>query len=312
MRSNLSLRQLEAILAIADQGNFSSAAEHLHVSQPALSRTIRLAEESLGARVFDRDTRSVSLTAAGQELLPIARRIVSEFGDSMSELSEFMEGRRGRVRVAALPSMAPSLMVSVIAAFNAAHPRVEFVLKVDSADKVLALLETRSIDIGLTVQPPPDGRFTYQHLQDDEFVVICRAGDPVATHSHPNRILGWDVFAGRRFIAASPGSNTRAATDAAFMEAGVTLRPAHEVDSSNLPIIGSLVAAGLGLTALPGSALACLHQPGLVSRRLAGPDVRRKVGIVTLAGRTHSVATARFIEQLQLSGDMLLSAPAQV
>ena len=110
MRSTLSLRQLEAILAIAEHGNFSSAAEHLHVSQPALSRTIRLAEDSLGARIFDRDTRSVSLTPAGLELLPIARRIVGEFTDSMSELSQFMEGRRGSVRVAALPSMAQSLM----------------------------------------------------------------------------------------------------------------------------------------------------------------------------------------------------------
>jgi DNA-binding transcriptional LysR family regulator len=310
MRSNLSLRQLEAILAIAEQGNFSSAAEHIHVSQPALSRTIRLAEESLGARIFDRDTRSVGLTAAGQELLPIARRIVSEFSDSMSELSEFMEGRRGRVRVAALPSIAQSLMVDVAAKFSLAHPRVEFMLKVDSADQVLALLETRSIDIGLTAQPPPDGRFTYQHLQDDEFVVICRADDPLAVKFQAHRTLGWDVFANRRFIAASPGSNTRAATDAAFMEAGVTLRPAHEVDSSNLPIIGGLVAAGLGLTALPGSALSCLHQPSLVSRRLARPEVRRKVGIVTLAGRTHSVATTRFIEHLQLAADSLLPTEA--
>ena len=312
MRSNLSLRQLEAILAIAEQGNFSSAAEHLHVSQPALSRTIRLAEDSLGARIFDRDTRSVSLTPAGQELLPIARRIVDEFSDSMSELSQFMEGRRGRVRVAALPSMAQSLMVGVVADFSLAHPQIDFVLKVDSADRVLTLLEARSIDIGLTVQPPPDGRFAYQHLQDDEFVLICRADDPLALQSRPGRVLGWDVFAQRRFIAASQGSNTRAVTDAAFMEAGVTLRPAHEVDSSNLPILGGLVAAGLGLTALPGSALSCLNQPGLVSRRLARPDVRRKVGIVTLAGRTQSVATARFIEQLRLSADALLPAPSVV
>ena len=309
MRSNLSLRQLEAILAIADQGNFSSAAEHIHVSQPALSRTIRLAEECLGARIFDRDTRSVSLTPAGVELLPIARRIVGEFSDSMSELSQFMEGRRGRLRVAALPSMAQSIMVGVVARFSLAHPQIDFLLKVDSADQILALLESRAIDIGLTVQPPPDGRFTYRHLQDDEFVLICRADDPLAAHVHPNRVHSWEVFATRRFIAASPGSNTRAATDSAFMSAGVTVRPAHEVDSSNLAVIGGLIAAGLGLSALPGSALSCLNQPGLVSRRLANPDLRRRVGIVTLTGRTHSVATARFIEQLQRAADTLLPAP---
>jgi DNA-binding transcriptional LysR family regulator len=206
--------------------------------------------------------------------------------------------------------MAQSLMVGVVATFSAAHPQVDFMLRVDSADRVLDLLESRDIDIGLTVQPPPDGRFAYTHLQDDEFVLVCRGDDPLTVNSHPSQVLGWNVFASRRFIAASPGSNTRVATDSAFMEAGVTVRPSHEVASSNLPIIGGLIAAGLGLSALPGSALSCLNQPGLVSRRLSKPDVRRKVGIVTLAGRTNSVATLRFIEQLQLAADALLPAPS--
>jgi DNA-binding transcriptional LysR family regulator len=299
MRTNLGLRQLEAIVAIAEKGGFSVAAEQLHVSQPALSRTVRLAEESLGAKIFDRDTRSVTLTPAGVELLPIARRIVLEFSDSMSELSQFMEGRRGRVRVSALPSMAQSMLVDVLAGFTAAHPQVEFFLRVDAAETVLGLLESRDIDVGLTVQPPPDGRFAYQHLQDDEFVLICRADDPLALQKPAGRVLTWTVFEKRRFIAASPGSNTRSATDAAFMRAGMTVRPAHEVASSNLPLIGALVAAGLGLSVLPASTLACLNQTDLVARRLGAPRMTRKVGIVTLGGRTQSVATKRFCEHLR-------------
>jgi DNA-binding transcriptional LysR family regulator len=275
------------------------------VSQPALSRTVRLAEESLGARIFDRDTRSVSLTAAGQELLPIARRIVLEFSDSMSELAQFMEGRRGRVRVAALPSMAQSLLVDAVARFNAGFPQVDFLLRVEPADKVLALLESRDIDIGLTVQPPPDGRFAYRHLQDDEFVLVCRADDPLATQTRADQVLDWKSFEARRFIAATPGSNTRTATDHAFMAAGIMVRPAHEVVSSSLPVIGAMIAAGLGLSALPASAMGCLNQPLLVSRRLGAPGVLRKVGIVTLAGRTLSVATTGFCRQLEAA------APAQ-
>jgi LysR family carnitine catabolism transcriptional activator len=297
-RTYLGLRQLESIVAIADNGSFSAAAEQLHVSQPALSRTVRLAEESLGARVFDRDTRSVSLTPAGMELLPIARRVVREFGDSISELSQFMEGRRGRVRVSALPSMAQLLLLEAVAGFAGEHPQVEFLLRVDSADTVLGLIESRDIDIGLTVQPPPDGRFSYQHLHDEEFVLICRADDPLAVQSR-GRALTWDVFEKRHFIAATPGSNTRGATDAAFMRAGLNIRPAHEVGSSNLPVIGGLVAAGLGLSVLPASTLACLNQPGLVARRLGKPRMKRKVGIVTLEGRTLSVATNRFCEFLR-------------
>ena len=299
IRSNLGLRQLEAIVVIAERRSFSAAAEQLHVSQPALSRTVRLAEESLGAKVFDRDTRSVSLTPAGLELLPIARRIVLEFSDSMSELSQFMEGRRGRVRVSALPSMAQSMLVEAIAGFTRTHPQVEFLLRVDPAETVLRLIEGRDVDVGLTVQPPPDGRFSYQHLQDDEFVLICRADDPLALQTPRDRTLNWDVFAKRRFIAATSGSNTRAATDAAFMRAGVTVRPSHEVASSNLPLIGALVAAGLGLSVLPASTLACLNQSTLVARRLGKPRMQRKVGIVTLAERTLSLATTRFCEHLR-------------
>ncbi len=299
MRTNLGLRQLQSIVAIAEHGNFSTAAEQMHVSQPALSRTVRLAEESLGARVFDRDSRNVRLTPAGMELLPIARRIVLEFSDSMSELSQFMEGQRGRVRVSALPSMAQSLLVEAVAGFAAKHPQVEFLLRVDPADRVLALIESRDIDIGLTVQPPPDGRFSYQHMHDDEFVLICRADDPLAIRSIPGRTLTWKVFEHRRFIAAAPGSNTRNATDAAFMRTGLTVRPAHVVASSNLPVIGGLVAAGLGLSVLPASTLACLNQSTLVARRLVKPCMKRKVGVVTLSGRTLSVAMTRFCEHLR-------------
>jgi len=231
--------------------------------------------------------------------LPIARRIVAEFSDSMGELSQFMEGRRGRVRVSALPSMAQTLVVDAVARFNLAHPEVEFLLRVDSADKVLSLIESRDIDVGLTVQPPPDGRFSYEYLSDDEFVLICRADDPLALEKPPGGILSWDVFAKRSFIAAATGTNTRTATDAAFMQAGLNVRPALEVASSNLSVIGRLVAAGLGLSVLPASTLACLDQTVLVARRLGKPRMKRKVGIVTLAGRSLSVATERFCDEVR-------------
>ena len=308
MRTNLGLRQLEAIVAIATHGSFSAAAAQLHVSQPALSRTVRLAEESLGARLFDRGSRKATLTAAGVELLPIARRIMLEFRDSIGELSQFLEGKRGRVRVSALPSIAQSLLVDAIAGFNAVYPEIEFLVRSDSAEMVLALLESREIDIGLTVQPPPDGRFSYEHLRHDEFVLICRADDPLAQQSRPARALAWSVFEKRPFIAATSGSNTRGATDAAFMRARLTVHPAHEVASSNLQVIGGFVAAGLGLSVLPASALACLGQPTLVACRLTKPRVQRKVGIVTLTGRTLSQATTRFCEHVRSLGQAPMPA----
>jgi DNA-binding transcriptional LysR family regulator len=290
---------MEALLGIADQGNFSAAADYLHVSQPALSRTVRLAEEGLGTRIFDRDSRHVSLTPEGEELIPIARRILGEFASSMGELSQFMEGKRGRVRVSVVPSVAQSLLLDVVTQYSIAYPGVGLMMRVDTADQILELLDRREIDVGLSVQPPPDGRFAYRHLHDDEFVLVCPGNDPLAKLASDGRPLDWSVFASRPFIAVTSGSNTRAAADAAFMELGLTIRPAYEVASINLPLIGALIAAGLGLSALPASSMSCLGQPDLVACRLDKPVMRRRVGLVTLAGRSMSMAIQRFCEYVE-------------
>jgi len=297
MRIHLGLRQLEAIVAIASSGSFSSAADSLHVSQPALSRTIRLAEESLGARLFDRGARNVTLTAAGAELLPVARRIVMEFNDSLGELAQFIEGRRGRVRIAGLPSTEQSLLMQAVAAFSHAHPGIEFLLQLEDAKVILQKLEAGEIDIGLTVQPPPDGRFSYKHLYDDEFMLVCRADSPLALQAPTAGPLTWQVLERHPFVAATPGTSTRNTTDAALMRAGITVRPAHEV-AGNLRLIGSMVAAGLGVSVLPASAFDGLDQPQLAVRRLHKPRMRRKVGIVTMAGRTLSTTAVDFMAQL--------------
>lgn len=296
MRTNLTLKQLEALLAIATHGNFTAAAEYLHVSQPALSRVVRLAEESLGVRVFDRDTRSVRLTPEGEELIPIAKRVVGEFHESTGELYQFMDGKRGRVRVSAVPSLAQSLLLESIKRYQVDYPAVEFTLRVDGAKEILDLLERREIDVGLGVQPPPDGRFNYRHLRNDHFVLVCRRDDPLNDAQELDQPLTWQAFATRPFIAALPNTSTRAATDAAFQEAGVTIRRTLEIATLDLQLLGGVIAANLGLTVLPQSTFASLGRQDLVSRPLRGPVMRRRIGILSLAGRSLSTAVERFCE----------------
>ena len=86
MRIDLNVRQLDAFVRVAECGSFRQAAQQLGQSQPALSGAIRRAEQTLGARLFDRDTRHVRITAVGQELLPIARRILRDFDDALGDL----------------------------------------------------------------------------------------------------------------------------------------------------------------------------------------------------------------------------------
>ncbi|MFC7557297.1 LysR family transcriptional regulator [Pseudoroseomonas wenyumeiae] len=118
MRINVTPQQLNCFLRISEAGSFSAAAKQLGVSQPALSRTIRLMEEALGTRLFDRDTRNVALTPAGSELRPIAERLLAEFQGAFGELAQFIAGREGRVTIAALPSIAAMLLPTAIAAMS--------------------------------------------------------------------------------------------------------------------------------------------------------------------------------------------------
>ncbi|HNJ45384.1 MAG TPA: LysR family transcriptional regulator, partial [Ottowia sp.] len=174
MRLDLSLRQLEAFVQVADSGSFRRAAARLGQAQPVLSRLIGQAEQTLGARLFDRDTRRVEITPAGRELLPLAQRLLRDFDDTLGDFGAFMAGRSGRVSMVVLPSVSVAWVPRAMAAFARTHPQVNFALAEAPADTLLALLEAGRADFGISVRPAPQQRLHYRHLQDDPFVLVCR------------------------------------------------------------------------------------------------------------------------------------------
>lgn len=292
MRINLSPQQLAAFLKVAETGSFSEAALRLAVSQPALSRTIRVVEDTLGARLFDRDTRNVALTPAGQELKPIALRIVREFDNSFSELARFVTGRRGRIAIATLPSMAAVLLPGAIARFRETRPDVDFQIIDAHSMSVEDDITEGLAEIGLTARPNPDRDLLYHPLLSDEFGLVCRRDDRLAA----KETVGWEVFADRRFIAMSSGSSVRAITDAAFLQNGMAVAPLFECGF--LATARALVDACLGITALPGLTVPLMAESGLVWRPLV-PSFRRSLGVVRRAGATLSPATLDFIALLR-------------
>lgn len=292
-RIDLSLQQLEAFVQVARLGGFRAAAEQVGVSQPALSRTIRQAEQTLGMRLFDRDTRHVAITPAGEELLPIAQRILGEFDSAFSELGQFLQGRSGRVTVAALPSAGTALVPMAIAAFRRQYPQVEFTLTEAPAEALLQAVEDGLVDLGLSVRPQPDQRLQYRHLQDDPMVLLCRGDDDLAQRAS----APWNVFAQRPFIASLPHSSIRPITDAVFVQKRMAIRPAFEYPSVSAG--GAMVRAGLGLMAVPRLALELVNMVGLVAVPLVQPQSGRSIGIVTRIGRSLPPASRAFMDMLQ-------------
>lgn len=272
------LRNLHHFIAVADLGSFTLAADARALSQPALSRAIRLLEDDLGTRLFDRDGREVSLTPAGVRLLPIARRLVREAELGLDDMQAFIHGSRGRVVVAALPSLAATLLPDALVAFKDAHPDIDVQVLDSLAGDVIAAVRDGHADIGLTIRPAEPSDLQFSHLMDDPFCLVRhRSGDPAQDSA------SWADLASSPFIAMTKNTSVRETTDRAFAEAGQAPRPLFEC--RHVATVGALVAKGLGQTALPALTLSHLASDALAWAPLVSPTVWRDIGLVSRPDR---------------------------
>jgi LysR family carnitine catabolism transcriptional activator len=291
-RINLTPQQLSAFLHLSNTGSFRDAARLQRISQPSLSRTIQAMEQALGRRLFDRTTRRVQLTPTGSELRPIAERLIAEFDTALGDLAQFLEGRRGRVVIAALPSISAVLLPGAIARFLKENASVDFQIRDGLSATVVETVVSGKADMGLTVRPTPAENLSYRALAADAFGLVCRPDHPLAREASSP----WTVFANEPFIAMDPHSSVRAMTDAAFMQVGIAVRPLYEC--AFLATTGNLVAQGLGITALPRLTLPMIGARDLVWRPLVSPSLQRSLGVVTSLGRSLSPAASAFLDVL--------------
>lgn len=292
MSSTLTVHELEAFLLIAQTCNFRRAAERFHISQPAFSRIIQSAEDKLGTRLLDRNTRRVELTRAGEELLPIARRIVAEFHDSLSDLSEFVAGRKGLITIACLPSAA-ALLPEIMFRFEQSHPRVTISLVPLSNEFVLEMVSDGRADFGISVAPASPSHVSFEPFTRDDFVLICSRKAPLARR----RQVDWRVLATHPVVASGPASSIRPIVDRVLGNLGLSIMPKYE--ATNISVVGAMVSAGLGVAPIPRLALRLMDVTGLAVLKLGQPVVQREIGILTRTGRSLSAAASNFLDTMR-------------
>jgi LysR family carnitine catabolism transcriptional activator len=289
-RFSLSLRQFEIFLRVAELQSFSEAGRVLHVSQPALTRSIQQMEEVLSTRLFDRDTRHVKLAAAGFRLLPIARRILAEFQTGCGEIAQFIEGLHGVVHLAALPCVAASVLPSIIASFSKTHPNVEFRISECLSHNVAESVGKGECDFGVAVRPARNERVAYQPLIDDDIYLVCRSNDPIASE----RSAQWSSFTARRFIAVGRNCSVRGTAQATFEELHLDVKPHYECQ--NMVTTRSMVAAGLGVTAVSRLMLPQIAFGDVIARPLIRPTKSRSIGVITRSENALAPAAQKFLD----------------
>ncbi|MFC5522941.1 LysR family transcriptional regulator [Polaromonas jejuensis] len=269
---DLSTRQLRAFLVLADQRSFTKAAAACHLSQPAFSALIRTLEQALNTRLFDRDTRSVQLTPEGRLFEPSARQLLGDFGVAVNDLSDHVERRKGRVHVAALPSLAAGWLPAIFAEFKKAWPGIDLNLSDTLSDPCIELVRSGKADFALASTGASHAGLSAQLLCTDRFYLVCRKDHPLASE----KVLTLKKLAPHPFIHMSRNSSVRQALDAALHP----LQTNTVLEVEQLATVAGMVEAGLGISVVPALTLFHFERQSLVTRPLAIAGLTRKIYLV--------------------------------
>lgn len=282
------LRQVETFLAIAETGRLSAAAQRLGLSQPAVSQALRELEAALGLRLVDRTTRRLALTEGGAAFREGAARAVLALDRAAGAARDAADLRAGRVRLAAPPFLAATVLPAALAAFAAQHPGLSVGLADLPTAGIVAALREGSAELGLGTFPPEAADLVRRPVLSDPMMAFA---PPAVLPPAPR----WSDLAGRAVIVMAGASALRLPVALGFEAAGLPLAPAHEVQGIATAL--ALAAAGQGVAVLPGYARAALPA-GLAAQPLSDPVIRRDLALALPADRTPAPATQALADHL--------------
>ncbi|MFK2899926.1 LysR family transcriptional regulator [Dyella jejuensis] len=279
---NISLRQLRAFLAVARQRHFRRAAEHLHLSQPAVSRHIADLEAELGVRLFDRSTREVVPTEAGRYLESAIERVLDELEGVLGHLHSEGERRRGKIRIASVPTLSAGLMPACIADCAREYPELTIQLHDQAQTLVLDSVRGGEVDFGIAIDPPESGDFDAETIMRDPFCLACRPDHPLARQ----KSVSWKKLQGQPLILLDYSSGSRRLIDHALLKYGVDPHVVQQTGHTHTAF--RMVEAGLGVTITP----ALSSPPSTLAIRPLTPAEQRAVTLIHRRQRSLSPLAA--------------------
>lgn len=295
MNRDLTVQQLRCFVAVADEQQFTAAADALHVAQPSISSQIHRLEQILGGPLFHRDQRPITLTDAGRALLPVARRVLGGLEDVMTVVAEVGEVLRGQLTLGVTPSLAATLLPHALTEFHRRHPAISLrVVESDTAE-ITRRLEDGELDLGLAILPVHAANVESSALADERLVVIVGTSHPLASRSKVNLLDLADV----EMIVFAEGYGLRQSMLSAFHSLGIAPRVA--LDGAEIGTCFAYVAAGLGAAIVP-SLVATTHT-GLHVLHLQSPMIERTIGLVRL--RNHPLSRAATVFESELRDYLL-------
>jgi DNA-binding transcriptional LysR family regulator len=279
----MELRQLEYFLAVAEEANFTRAAERVHISQSGVSAQIRALENELGASLFDRSGRVARLTDAGAAALPWARAALDAATDLRQAVDEVRGLVRGHLTIGMVTGCEVAPLFAALAAFHAEHPAIELELVEDNSDHLVAAVRTGAIDLALVgVAGAPPEHLAAQVIVSEGLVALAPPGSAPA--GSPSVSL--TELTAYRLVTLPEGTGIRAVLDEACVAAGLT--PDVALAASAPAAVAELAARGLGVAVLSASMAATF--PRLTAVPIDGAGIAALLALVWRPQTSQAVA----------------------
>ena len=217
LQAKARLRHLQVLVKLGELRNVKRCAEALGLSQPAVTQLLADLERLVELPLFERHSRGVRITTAGQELMPLARRMLDALAEGSETLTALKRQGEGVVRVAAITGALSGLLVRAVPAFATAHPAVQVQVRESDVDQCALQLSRGEVDVVVCRLPavPPAG-FVFRPLLDDRFVIACGVDHPLAGR----RAVRWSTLARQRWLPSPVGTAARRVFDQLLTEAG--------------------------------------------------------------------------------------------
>lgn len=286
------LQGIQAFVKIAEIGCFTKASQFLHISQPALTRRIKKLEDSLGAMLFERSTRSIKLTSVGREFLPKARDLIDFYESSILSIKEMATHQTGVITLSCLPTAAFYFLPSVIRDYNNHYPNIRIRILEHSASDCLEAVLNGDADFGINMINITHPNIDFTPLVNEPFVLACRRDHELAQKA----LVMWKDLANFKLIGVRRSSGNRSLIDQAL--AGINWKPNWFYEVRHLSTSLGMVEAGLGVAVVPSLAMPTDEHHVLVGRPLIEPVIRRTLGLVQRRETPLSPAAEKFRERL--------------
>src|SRR5262245_21399015 len=242
----MEIRQLRALIAIADTGTFTAAAKRLHVTQAAISMQIRQLEEEVGVQLFIRAPRRVRLTEAGEKLVTHARQILTGHDAAVVELRELSGSVQHRLRIgSASTRISAAPLPAILQELREQHPNTDITVLSGTSDKLVGQILAGELDLAFVSLPVDVPEIETEALETDAVVAIASAGHPFSK----KRVVTAADLAAEKLIHTESAGNTRRLIDESFTNAGIKPKVVMELSRQNA--INRMVEQQLGVSIAP-------------------------------------------------------------